>query len=223
MRLTPNARKPPRDLRRGAGRLRVGDYAALKTISRSRSSRAVNASIRLNTSEKDGRLLKRMGYATQTAASDAREDVRDLVKLARDDDRLCRKIGDLIFEKTKRGGQLPSADEVRRRLGVGRDPERAGETFGEAWATYIAAKKRARRPSTMEALENRGRCRLLPVLEDIALDRITAEHCLMVFERIDILLPERNAANGRGHDRAFPVRSHPADRRSSLDSPEYRA
>lgn len=161
-------------------------------------------SIRLDTTEKTGRLLKRMGYPTQAEAAAARDSVRDLVKLARDDDPLRKKIGDLIFEKSKRGGQLPSAEEIRRRLGVSGDPERRGETFGEAWATYIATKKRARRASTIEALDNRGRCWLLPVLEDVALDRITAEHCLMVFERVDMFNEEIRAALEGGQPPNLP-------------------
>ena len=43
-------------------------------------------------------------------------------------------------------------------------------------------------------LEQHGRNWLLPVLKDIPLDRLTGEHCAMVFERIDLFNEEIEAA-----------------------------
>ncbi|HUK70534.1 MAG TPA: hypothetical protein VLW50_17540 [Streptosporangiaceae bacterium] len=43
------------------------------------------------------------------------------------------RIGDLISAKTRRGGDLQLLEDVRRRLGLRRDPD-ASETFGEVRA-----------------------------------------------------------------------------------------
>ena len=43
----------------------------------------------------------------------------DLIKLGGADTGTQKRIGDLIFRTTARGGQLPSVEDVRRRLGLG--------------------------------------------------------------------------------------------------------
>ena len=86
---------------------------------------------RIDTTKVAARRLKRGGYATETAAANALDQVRDIVKLAGADNRLLRRIGDMIFEKTKRGGQLPAVDDVKRRLGSA--------------ATWAAVRRSARR------------------------------------------------------------------------------
>lgn len=160
-------------------------------------------SIRLDTST-SRRELRRLGYSTQGAANNALDHVRDLVKLAGDDERLARKIGDMIFGKSRRGGQLPTTDDVRRRLGLGQAPGTAGETFAEAWATWLAGKKRAKRPSYTNGLEQIGRNWLLPVLADVPLDRLRGEHCNAVFERLDAFNEEVEAALEEGRTPNLP-------------------
>ena len=54
--------------------------------------------------------------------------------------------------------------------------------------------RRKARPSYANTLEQHGRNWLLPVLADIPLDRLTGEHCAMVFERIDMFNEEIEAA-----------------------------
>lgn len=61
----------------------------------------------------------------------------------------------------KRGQPLPAAGDVARRLGLGLDPASAGVTFGEAWAAWLAGKKRLRQ-SSRERLEQIGEHWLLP-------------------------------------------------------------
>jgi integrase len=138
------------------------------------------------------RKLKRSGFGKESDARDVLGEIGDLLKLARDDDATRRRIGDMIAEKTARGGQLPTVDDVRRRLGLRRDLD-AAETFGEAWEAWLAGRRKAK-PSYALTLAQHGRNWLLPVLGDITLDRITGEHCAMVFERLDSFNEEIEAA-----------------------------
>jgi len=138
------------------------------------------------------RELRRFGFATKNEADKAATQVWDLIKLGGADTGTQKRIGDLIFRTTARGGQLPSVEDVRRRLGLRRELD-ANETFGEAWTAWLAGRRKAR-DSYANTLEQHGRNWLLPVLADIALDRLTGEHCAMVFERIDMFNEEIEAA-----------------------------
>lgn len=130
------------------------------------------------------RELRRFGFGTKGEADKAATQVWDLIKLGGADTGTQQRIGDLIFRATARGDQLPSVEDVRRRLGLRRELD-ASETFGEAWAAWLAGRRKAR-DSYANTLEQHGRNWLLPVLKDVALDRLTGEHCAMVFERIDM-------------------------------------
>lgn len=149
--------------------------------------------IRIDVTGADQRQLKRGGFRRESDASAALEQVRELVKLAADDERARRKIGDLIFERSARGGELPALEDVRRRLGLRAEHLGASGMFATAWADYCKAKRRWR-PTTRERNEEIGRHWLLPVLEDVQVDRITADHCAQVFERIDAFNEELERA-----------------------------
>jgi integrase len=148
------------------------------------------------------RTLRRFGFTTKSEADKAAGQVWDLIKLAGTDTRTQQRIGDLIFRSTARGGQLPSVEDVRRRLGLGRELD-ASETFVEAWAEWLAGRRKAR-PSYAKTLEQHGRNWLLPVLSDVALDRLTGEHCALVFERIDAYNEEIEAAREAGRKPVLP-------------------
>lgn len=167
--------------------------------------------IRLDTTAKDGRQLKRSGFAREADASATLDKVRDLVKLAGDDGNACRKIGDMIFEKSARGGELPAVDDVRRRLGLRRKDLGSSETFGTSWAAWLAMKRKSRRASYVQAVEEHGANWLLPVLADIPVDRITGELCVMVFERVDLFNEEIEAAREEKRKPVLPgdVRAYP--------------
>jgi integrase len=137
-------------------------------------------------------MLRRLGFATKGEADKAAMQVWDLIRLGGADAGTQQRIGDLIFRATARGGQLPSVEDVRRRLGLRRELD-ASETFGEAWAAWLAGRRKAR-DSYANTLEQHGRNWLLPVLADVALDRLTGEHCAMVFGRIDMFNEEIEAA-----------------------------
>ena len=128
------------------------------------------------------RTLRRNGFDTQKAAEAALERVNDLIKLAKGDKRVEAKIGDMVFDRSKRGGELPAVEDVSRRLGLQRDLA-TSETFGVAWQTWLRGNREAR-PSYARSLEQIGRNWLLPVLEDVEVDRLGGAQCQMVFERI---------------------------------------
>lgn len=139
------------------------------------------------------RNLVRGGFARAQDAADKLSDVKDLVKLAGDDERARKKIGDLIFEKSARGGELPALEDVRRRLGLRRENLGGSDTFGASWRAWLAGKKKLR-PSSAKGLAEIGEHWLLPVLEDVPYDRVTGEHCAMVFERAEMFNEEIEAA-----------------------------
>jgi integrase len=150
--------------------------------------------IRIATTAGPGkRQLKRSGYDRESDASGALEKIRDMIKLAGDDASARQKIGDMIFEKSARGGELPALDDVRRRLGLRRENLGSTDAFGVSWPAWLAGKRKLR-VSSARALEAHGRNWLLPVLKDIPVDRITGEHCAMVFERIEMFNEELEAA-----------------------------
>ena len=166
---------------------------------------------RLDTTGQDGRDLRRLGFATEREATEALDHVAELVKLAGADDATRRKIGDMIFEKTKRGGQLPSTGDVRRRLGAGADPAELGVTFGEAWRAWLAGKRKLRQ-SARERLEQIGAHWLLPVLEDVALERLNGVHCTEVFARVEHINAAIAAAHSDGSRAVVKVEGDVRDR-----------
>jgi integrase len=149
------------------------------------------------------RTFRRSGFETQTAAQNLLEKVNDLIKLAKDDEKARQKIGDMIFEKTLRRGEPPEVDDVRRRLGLRRENLDSSDTFGDAWPAWLAGKKKLR-PSAARALRGHGENWLIPVLQDVPVDRITGEHCAMVFERIEMFNEEIEAAKAENRSPVLP-------------------
>lgn len=129
------------------------------------------------------RPFRRRGFPTKKAAATFRTQVYDLLKLARDDTGTLARIGDLVFVKTRRGGQLPAVDDVRRRLGVGHDLDRS-QTVAE-WLNQWYAGKRALRESTARSYRQHLDLYLIPHLGEIPLDRLTAEHIAVLFDTIE--------------------------------------
>ncbi|HUY51686.1 MAG TPA: site-specific integrase [Streptosporangiaceae bacterium] len=124
--------------------------------------------------------------------------IRDLVRLAQDPGDAAR-IGDLIWSARVRDGkvQLPGADVVRRRLSLGADPAQSGETFGQAWDAWLAGKKRLR-ASSRRRLEQIGEHWLKPAVADVPLERFGSGHCAAVFDRVERINAEIEAAHVDG-------------------------
>lgn len=160
-------------------------------------------STRIDTTTTDGRQLRRGGYATETAASKALDHVRALVELAEADQAIRRRIGDLIFERSRNGGQLPDGAEVRRRLGAGRDLAAPAMTVGE-WAECWLAGKRKIKKSVARSYRQHADNWLIPVLGDIQLDRLRAEHIAGMLDRIGELNAEITEAHAEGRRPSLP-------------------
>lgn len=166
------------------------------------------AALRLATSQ-GRRKLHRSGFARAEDRDEFTGRVRELVRLA-DDDATRARIGDLIFERTRYSGQLPSAADVRRRLALGADPAGTGEKFGQAWDAWLAGKRRLR-ASSRRRLEQIGEHWLRPVLDGVLVERLNSSHCAMVFERVEAVNAEIAAAKaeGRAPVLADDVRTRP--------------
>jgi integrase len=155
------------------------------------------AAPRIDTSQ-GRRKLHRSGFATATERDGFIERVRELVRLAEGDPGTRKRIGDLLFEVTRYGGQLPPAEDVRQRLALGRDLT-ASVTTGEWLETWHRGKRKLRE-STARVYRGHLDNFLLPQLGHIQLDRLSAAHISAMFERIG----EWNAeiARARAEDRA---------------------
>ncbi|MEV8510847.1 site-specific integrase [Dactylosporangium sp. NPDC051484] len=129
------------------------------------------------------REMRRRGFATRTAANKFRDDVHALVRLAAGDPGAETRIVDLIFDRTKRGGQLPDAEDVKRRLGL-RGPLDRSMTLGE-WLEQWIDGKRKLRDSTNDSYAGHIRVYLKPMLGHIPLDRLAEQHIYDMFDRIE--------------------------------------
>lgn len=120
------------------------------------------------------RLVKRFGYTSKAEAKAAAEQVGRLLELAADDATRGR-IGDLITG-TRRGSQLPSVEDVRRRLGLGLDPGQPGVTVGEWLDGWLAGKARTKRASTVRGYESHIRLYIVPAIGQVPLERVNHGH-----------------------------------------------
>jgi integrase len=122
----------------------------------------------------------------------------ELLALAGADATTRAKIGDMITA-AKRGQPLPAVADVRRRLGLGRDPGDAGMTAGEWMTAWLAGKQRTRRASAFRGYEMHVRVWLEPVLGDVPMERLNPSHIEAVFDRIDAFNAEitRQREQGR--------------------------
>jgi len=83
------------------------------------------------------------------------------------------RIVDLIFERMRPGGTLPTADEVRRLKGAGLDPTAPSKRVRDYAEEWLATKA-DRRPSTQAVLRHRVEHHITPSeLGALPLDRVT--------------------------------------------------
>ena len=122
------------------------------------------------------RELRRFGFATKGEADKAAIQVWDLIKLGGADAGTRQRIGDLIFRATARGGQLPSPEDVTRRLGLGLDPGQPGVTVAAWLDSWLAGKRRTKRASTVRGYESHIRVHIDPVIGDVPLERLNVGH-----------------------------------------------
>ena len=143
--------------------------------------------------------VKRYGYPSKAAAEAAAQQAGKLLELAGADDATRCKIGDMIVA-VKRGGQLPAVEDVRRRLGLGQDPDAPGITFAEWFETWITGKRRLR-ASVVRSYRSHAANWLIPNLGDVRLERMNAGHVGGLFATIERINAEvtRQRAEGRAY------------------------
>ncbi|HZX07192.1 tyrosine-type recombinase/integrase [Kribbella sp.] len=166
--------------------------------------------IRLDVVGQDQRQCKRFGYPTRTAATAALDHVRELLAVAGSDDHTRRLVGDLVVTRSRRGGELPAVEEVRRRYGAGLDPAAATPTVEEWCVEWLATKRRVR-PATRAAYEYRLETYFYPHLGDVPLDRLRADHVTAALDWLDA----RNAVVAAALAAGTRVPSDPLDRRAT--------
>lgn len=140
------------------------------------------------TTARGERELRRRGFVTKKAAAEFRARVAELVGLAKGDRHALGQLGDLVFESTSHGAQLPNVDVVRRRLALGGVIDRS-ETTGEWLHVWLANKARSRRASTVASYTEHVTLYLDPALGEIPLYKLAAQHIHGMFDTLD----ERNA------------------------------
>lgn len=149
---------------------------------------------------------RRGGHVRRSEAEAYRDRVRDLLALAKGDTDDLARIGDLLF-RTKRGAELPAVEDVRRRLGLGRDLDRSQTIAG--WLEQWYAGKRALRDSTARSYRQHLDLYLIPHLGHFPLDRLSPEHIAALFDTVqewnDEILAAREA--GRAPELVGDVRT----------------
>lgn len=157
---------------------------------------------RIDTSDTPRRRLKRGGYRTRAAAEAALRHIQDLARLA-GDARMLARIGDLVFERSKRGGQLPTAADVRRKLGAGGDLAAPDATVAE-WLEEWFAGKRGKKLSTRTLYRGHIDHYLKPLIGDIPRDKLRVEHVAGIFDTIEEWNTEVRAAKQEGREPHLP-------------------
>lgn len=164
--------------------------------------------VRVDTSERDGRQVKRT-YPTRKDAERALEHVRDLLKIADDDDTTRRRIGDCVVERSRRGGALPSVEEARRKFAAGIDPVAPSMTLN-GWLDEWLAGKLGLRHGTIVNYTLRLRY-WRTHLGDVPLNRLTAQHV----QAVVAWMRERNEVVRQAREDGTKIPPDPLDPRGS--------
>ncbi|WP_031166061.1 tyrosine-type recombinase/integrase [Streptosporangium roseum] len=124
------------------------------------------------------------------------------MKLARDDERMRKKVGDLIFE-IKRGQELPDVDTVRRRLRMGVELAASEGTVAELLEDWLAS-KRGKKESSKRSWRQHLDHYLLPQLGEIPRSGLRASHVDAVFDTIEEWNAEITMAKAEGRRPHLP-------------------
>ncbi len=165
--------------------------------------------IRLDTSVRDDHQVQRHGYDTSTAATKALEHVRELLDVAGHDDRTRVRIADLIVERTKHRGALPSVEEARRKFGAGIDPTAPTMSLDELIDDWLRHKRKLK-PRSKD--DYRAGLRVYSAhLGSMSVDRITDDHIADVLDFYDA----RNVEIEEAREAGLPVPVDELDPRTS--------
>ncbi|MCP2343709.1 tyrosine-type recombinase/integrase [Actinomadura rupiterrae] len=129
--------------------------------------------------------LRRAGYANQTDAEAELNQAKELLNIAANDQALARQIADLITTAVKTTKQLPSPEEVRRKVRTGQHLN-ITTTLGEYLPQWLQGRKTLRESSRRSYASNL-KLYLIPSLGHIRIDRLRVADVDRMFEEIDEL------------------------------------
>ncbi|MFC4912946.1 tyrosine-type recombinase/integrase [Actinomadura gamaensis] len=129
--------------------------------------------------------LRRAGYASQADAEAELHQAKELLNIAGNDPTLSAEIADLISATLKATKQLPSPEEVRRKVRTGQHLN-VTITLGEYLPQWLQGRKTLRE-STRRSYESNLKLYLIPALGHIRIDRLRVTDVDRMFEEIDDL------------------------------------
>ncbi|MFI7014114.1 tyrosine recombinase XerC [Streptomyces sp. NPDC050164] len=140
------------------------------------------------------RTFRRTGYKQVTEAQGDLSRLQAILDLPGDDPAEQLRVGDLLADISRRRADIPQADEVKRRLGVG-VPLDGKTTVGE-WLDRWMAGKEIRRTTT-NGYASHIRAHLKPHIGHYRLDRLNVGHLQAMFGAIadesDVIHAENQA------------------------------
>ncbi|MGW0865779.1 site-specific integrase [Streptomyces sp. NPDC002611] len=144
--------------------------------------------------EGNRRTFRRTGYKKVTEAQGDLSRLQAILDLPGDDPTEQQRVGDLLADISRRRADIPQADEVKRRLGVG-VPLDGKMTVGD-WLDHVMANK-ATRTTTNHGYSSHIRVHLKPALGHLRLDRLGVGHVQDMFnainDRNDVIRAENTA------------------------------
>jgi integrase len=140
------------------------------------------------------RTFRRTGYRSVTEAQGDLSRLQAILDLPGDDPAEQQRVGDLLADIARRRADIPQADEVKRRLGVG-VPLDGKTTVGEWLDRWMAGKKT--RATTNAGYRSHIKVHLKPRIGHYRLDRLNVGHVQEMFDAIadesDVIRAENEA------------------------------
>jgi integrase len=148
------------------------------------------------------RTFRRTGYRSVAEAQGDLSRLQAILELPGDDPAEQQRVGDLLADIARRRADLPPADDVRRRLGVG-VPLDGKMTVAEWLDRWLASKKT--RATTNAGYRSHVEVHLKPHIGHYRIDRLNVGHVQAMFDAIadqaDVVRAE-NAARREQEQRA---------------------
>jgi integrase len=140
------------------------------------------------------RTFRRTGYASVSEAQGDLSRLQAILELPGDDPAEQQRVGDLLADIARRRADIPQADEVKRRLGVGVPLD--GKMTVAEWLDQWMAGKRTR-ATTNAGYRSHVRVHLKPRIGHYRLDRLSVGHVQEMFDAIadesDLIRAENQA------------------------------
>lgn len=129
------------------------------------------------------RRFRRDGFPTADDAQDALDRVRALLKLSEEED--AEELVGAMLAGLDKDEQLPTVDEVKRKLQAGLALDDRGTMGPAMWAWYEQEKRSGKvRPATLLSYESHIRIYLEPKIGDVRRDRLNVGHLVEAFNKI---------------------------------------